>query len=117
MSIDESDGQLVASYNAASGGAAPMKANGSVGIAPRSKPGEFIATSNGVAVKVTLAEKGQVLIFSPDPSATGLGALMQFAGTARLDKKRTKAVVRYTLTTPLGSDSCMGSMAKAPPAQ
>ena len=113
VSLFESQGALVARYKAASGGDNPMKTDGRVAVTPRSKPGEFTAQSNGVSVKVTLAEKGQVLIFAPDPAATGLAALIKFSGTARLDKKRTKAVVRYTVTTPLGSDPCMGSMKKS----
>lgn len=113
VGLEEQDGALFARYDAASDGATPLKAAGNVGVAPRPKAGEFVATSNGVAVKVTVAEKGQVLVFSPAP-ATGLGAMILFSGTARLDKKRANAIVRYTVKTPLGTDSCMGSMSRKP---
>jgi hypothetical protein len=109
----ESSGALIVSYNSASGGAAPQKAAGRVEVHPRPKPGEFIAVSAGVSVKVTLSEKGQVLLFEPDPAATGLAALVQFSGTARLDKKRTKGALRFTVTSPLGSDPCLGTMTKS----
>ena len=115
ITLEEADGGIFARYDAASLGAVPMGAKGDVGVAPRDKPGEFTATSNGVAVKVALAEKGRVLVFSPLPSKGGIGAMVQFAGTARLDKKRTKAVVRYTVKSPIGTDSCMGSMARKLP--
>jgi hypothetical protein len=105
---------MVVRYNSVSGGPTPMRANGRVDVRPRGKPGEFTAVSSqGVAVKVSLAEKGQVLLFEPDPAATGLAALIKFSGTARLDKKRTKATLRFTVASPLGPDSCMGAMAKS----
>lgn len=112
VGIEDAEGGLFARYDAASTGPIPLSAKGDVGVVPRAKPGEFTATSNGVAVKITLAEKGQVLVFAPAARADGAAAAIRFAGTARLDKKRTKAVVRFTVTTPLGPDSCMGSMAR-----
>jgi hypothetical protein len=115
ISLEDADGGLFARYDAASLGASPLSAKGDVGVAPRPKAGEFVATSNGVAVKVTLAEKGQVLVFSPLPSSNAMAGVITFAGTARLDKKRTKAIVRYTIKSPIGNDSCMGSMARTQP--
>jgi hypothetical protein len=110
--LAESRGGMVVRYNSVSGGPAPMRANGQVSVSPAPKGTFIAASSQGVSVKVSLAEKGQVLIFEPDPASTGLAALIQFSGTARLDKKRTKAVLRFTVASPLGPDSCMGSMAK-----
>jgi len=115
VSIEEAEGGLFARYDASSTGPIPMGAKGDVGVVPRAKTGEFTATSNGVAVKISLAEKGQVLVFAPAARADGSAATVRFAGTARLDKKKTKAVVRFTVTTPIGPDSCMGSMARNQP--
>lgn len=112
VSIEDAEGGLFARYDASSTGPVPLGAKGDVGVVPRAKAGEFTASSNGVVVKITLAEKGQVLVFAPAARADGAASAIRFAGTARLDKKRTKAVVRFTVTTPLGPDSCMGSMAR-----
>jgi hypothetical protein len=115
LTLEDADGGLFARYEAASLGASPLSGKGDVGVVPRPKPGEFVATSNGVSVRIALAEKGRVLIFSPLPSSNPMAAAVKFAGTARLDKKRAKAVLRYTVKTPIGDDTCLGSMTRTPP--
>lgn len=111
-SLFESRAMMVVSYNTASGGENPQKARGRVQVVPGPRAGGFIASSGAVSVKVTVAEKGQVLLFEPDPASTGMAALIKFSGTARLDKRRTKALLRFTIASPLGPDSCMGTMVK-----
>jgi hypothetical protein len=117
MAIDERDGKIVARYSTILIGTR-AHAGGSADVNPGSKPGRFTASAESAvgkaSVRISTAEKGRVLIFAPDPAATGLMALIKFTGTARLDKARTKASVRYTTITPLGSEPCAGTLTKQP---
>ena len=119
MAVEDKEGKIAARYSTIMVGTS-AKAAGSATLEAGAKPGKFTAGAQSPAgqatVRIAAAEKGRLLIFSPDPAMTGLLALIKFSGTARLDKARANARIRYTMKTPIGVESCSGTMAKVPAA-